>query len=136
MPDMQGMQGGPGGGGGDRPVLTLPQAGAMGGGGMWGGGSTASPVGHLMPPGFQVPPGQPPPQDTNQLRLQILAQNPNAAEDLARLAAAEYDMQKHGAGLEPEVMELASHFGLSDKHTRMLDEQLKKRNDTFDDDVA
>merc|ERR1719162_2955367 len=38
--------------------------------------------------------------------------------------------------IEPEVVELAHHFQLTDRHARMLDEQLKKRNDTYEDDIA
>lgn len=51
--------------------------------------------------------------------------------------ALDYEAQKMNSGsVEPEVMELAQHFGLSDRHTRLLDEQLKKRNNTFEEDIA
>merc|ERR1719378_590116 len=49
----------------------------------------------------------------------------------------EYEQQKATSTmLEPEVVELAHHYNLSDRHARLLDEQLKKRNNTFDEDVA
>merc|ERR1719230_1563965 len=40
------------------------------------------------------------------------------------------------ATVDPEVMELAHHCGLSDKQTRELNTALKKRPDTFEDDLA
>merc|ERR1719392_255248 len=49
----------------------------------------------------------------------------------------EYDQEKHNSrNLEPEVIELAHHFNLTDRHARLLDEQLKKRNNTYEDDIA
>merc|ERR1719162_1955025 len=51
--------------------------------------------------------------------------------------AVEYEMEKSSSTvIEPEVVELAHHFQLTDRHARMLDEQLKKRNDTYEDDIA
>merc|ERR1719162_1182987 len=51
--------------------------------------------------------------------------------------AVEYETQKaNSSHIEPEVMELAHHFSLTDRHARMLDEQLKKRNDTYEEDIA
>merc|ERR1719161_2495154 len=51
--------------------------------------------------------------------------------------AMDYDQEKSNSlAIEPEVVELAHHFQLTDRHARMLDEQLKKRNDTYEDDIA
>lgn len=40
------------------------------------------------------------------------------------------------ATVDPDVMELAHHCGLSDKQTRELNTALKVRKDTFEDDLA
>jgi len=51
-----------------------------------------------------------------------------------RQAAEAYDMAKN-AGVRPEVQELADHHGLDERATRALDEEMKKRLDTFDSDM-
>jgi len=67
----------------------------------------------------------------------IQYQNPDAATNITQLRAMEYEQEKASAmTTEPEVVELAHHFQLTDRHARMLDEQLKKRNDTYEDDIA
>merc|ERR1719271_1782703 len=65
-------------------------------------------------------------------------QNPDAvAIQVTEQRALEYEQEKANSMLvEPEVVELAHHFQLTDRHARMLDEQLKKRNDTYEDDIA
>lgn len=64
-------------------------------------------------------------------------QNPDAAVNITQQRAVEYEQEKaQSAVIEPEVVELAHHFQLTDRHARMLDEQLKKRNDTFEEDIA
>merc|ERR1719413_335239 len=51
--------------------------------------------------------------------------------------ALEYEQSKMNSGnIEPEVVELAHHFCLSERHARLLNEQLKKRNNTYEDDIA
>merc|ERR1719460_2859242 len=85
-------------------------------------------------PGFPPPPGAP--QDL--ARTMQIYQNPEfAAIQLSQQRAMEYEQEKSmSVALEPEVVELAHHFQLTDRHARMLDEQLKKRNDTYEDDIA
>jgi len=89
------------------------------------------------------PMGMPPPPGFGGLGLQdwqrmmTLYQNPELATNITQQQAIQYEEEKsRNTKLEPEVMELAHHFNLTDRHARLLDEQLKKRNNTFDDDVA
>merc|ERR1719356_1177104 len=64
--------------------------------------------------------------------------NPDmAAVNITQQQALEYEQEKaNSMNMEPEVIELAHHFNLTDRHARMLDEQLKKRNNTYEDDIA
>ncbi|CAK9040087.1 2'-phosphotransferase [Durusdinium trenchii] len=59
-------------------------------------------------------------------------------ESLAQLrfqqVAAEYEQIKT-AGVDPQVTELAEHFGLDERVTRLLDEEMKKRRKTFEEDL-
>merc|ERR1740123_2755695 len=68
----------------------------------------------------------------------MMMHNPDmAAVNITQQQAMQYEEEKSkSTKLEPEVIELAHHFNLTDRHARLLDEQLKKRNNTFDDDVA
>jgi len=90
----------------------------------------------LMPPRpGMLPPGPRPAQDMH--RMMTLYQNPELAADFTQQQALEYEQAKaNSMSMEPEVIELAHHYNLSDRHARLLDEQLKKRNNTYDDDVA
>merc|ERR1740123_2137723 len=60
------------------------------------------------------------------------------SETLAQMrfqqAAADYEQTKV-AGIAPEVAELAEYHGLDDRATRALDEEMKKRRDTFEADM-
>merc|ERR550532_829994 len=60
------------------------------------------------------------------------------SETLAQMrfqqAAADYEQTKV-AGIAPEVSELAEYHGLDDRATRALDEEMKKRRDTFEADM-
>merc|ERR1719343_1192949 len=38
--------------------------------------------------------------------------------------------------MEPDVIEFACHFDLSERHSKSLNEQLKTRNNTYDEDLA
>merc|ERR1719401_275824 len=70
-------------------------------------------------------------------RMMMLYQNPDQGANVTLQQAMEYDQEKaNSSTMEPEVIELAHHFSLTDRHTRMLDEQLKKRNNTYEDDIA
>lgn len=72
------------------------------------------------------------------MRTMQLYQSPEQmAINITQQRATEYEMEKSSSTvIEPEVVELAHHFQLTDRHARMLDEQLKKRNDTYEDDIA
>merc|ERR1719510_1153989 len=66
-----------------------------------------------------------------------LYQNPDMGANVTLQRALEYEQEKaNSANMEPEVVELAHHFNLTDRHARLLDEQLKQRNNTFEDDIA
>lgn len=126
----------------------------------------------MMPPGFQMPGGMAglaglsgmpgmlrPPLPMPPMppgvggegcldwqRTMMLMQNPDLAGLYAQQEAIEYE-QANMNNIEPEVIELASHFKLDNRMMRMLDEQLKKRRpnwqggarqgaNTFEDDIA
>merc|ERR1740121_3565767 len=70
-------------------------------------------------------------------RTMSLYQEPDLAVQITQQQALEYEQSKMNSGnIEPEVVELAHHFCLSERHSRLLDEQLKKRNNTYEDDIA
>merc|ERR1719215_298904 len=48
--------------------------------------------------------------------------------------AAQYEQEKN-FGIAPEVAELAEYHGLDDRAARALDEEMKKRRDTFEADM-
>jgi len=100
-------------------------------------GPLLPPPGPLLPPPPRLP-GMPPPgvhyQDWQRM---MMLYNPDMAVNITQQQALEYEQEKaNSTSMEPEVIELAHHFNLTDRHARMLDEQLKKRNNTFDDDIA
>merc|ERR1719174_3040501 len=68
----------------------------------------------------------------------MMMHNPDmAAVNITQQQALEYEQEKaNSMNMEPEVIELAHHFNLTDRHARMLDEQLKKRNNTYEEDIA
>ncbi|CAE8643003.1 unnamed protein product [Polarella glacialis] len=82
-----------------------------------------------MPPGFGMPPGLPggvpgPPPGFG-------------PSNFTQQQAMEYDQSKAcSTALEPEVVELVHYFKIGDRHARMLNEQLKKRNNSFEEDLA
>lgn len=101
------------------------------------------PVGALAPgPGGGPPPHMPPmpgqqDQSLDWQRTMMLYRNPDLAVDITQQQALEYDQAKASSmNVEPEVTELSHHYSLSERHTRMLDEQLKKRNNTYEEDIA
>lgn len=99
-------------------------------------------------PGFPMPPpgvlGIPPPPGMGmpgmpglQQAMMQMYQNPAVAVNITQQRALEYEQEKtNSMVIEPEVVELAQHFQLTDRHARMLDEQMKKRNDTYEEDIA
>merc|ERR1719433_2612808 len=63
--------------------------------------------------------------------------NPDLAVNLTQQQAMEYEQEKRNSTkLEAEVIELAHHFNLTDRHARLLDDQLKKRNNTYEEDIS
>jgi len=81
-------------------------------------------------PGFGMPSGGPP--------MPTAPGMPLDSEALAQLrfqqVAAEYEQQKH-AGISPEVAELAEYHSLDERAAKALDEEMKKRKDTFEADM-
>merc|ERR1719446_844945 len=70
-------------------------------------------------------------------RMMTLYQNPDMGANITLQRAMEYEQEKaNSSTMEPEVIELSHHFNLTDRHARMLDEQLKKRNNSYEDDIA
>eukprot|EP00931_Biecheleriopsis_adriatica_P073577 TRINITY_DN47838_c0_g1_i1.p1 TRINITY_DN47838_c0_g1~~TRINITY_DN47838_c0_g1_i1.p1 ORF type:complete len:481 (+),score=92.71 TRINITY_DN47838_c0_g1_i1:54-1445(+) len=85
-----------------------------------------------LPPGFGarpplipgMPPGMMPPL-------------PGQPLSLTQQQAMEYEATKaRDTALEPEVIELVHYFKISDRHAKMLNEQLKRRNNTYEEDIA
>jgi hypothetical protein len=80
-----------------------------------------------MPPAMMnpmgMPPGAAPPQDHKAMEAWLFRQTAEA-----------YDQAKH-AGIAPEVAELADHHGLDERATKALDEEMKRRKDTFEADM-
>lgn len=89
------------------------------------------------PPGLMMPgPGmlRPPMGIAAGLGLAPLVPLPQT--NFTQQQALLYEAEKaNSQKMEPEVIELVCHFDLADRHARMLNEQMKKRNDTFDDDL-
>ncbi|OLQ05047.1 hypothetical protein AK812_SmicGene11780 [Symbiodinium microadriaticum] len=78
----------------------------------------------VRPPPIPLPPGMMPP---------LLGQ----PVSLTQQQAMEYEETKaRDTALEPEVIELVHYFKISDRHARMLNEQLKRRNNTYEEDIA
>mmetsp|Transcript_15567 Transcript_15567/g.36400 ORF Transcript_15567/g.36400 Transcript_15567/m.36400 type:complete len:419 (-) Transcript_15567:112-1368(-) len=93
--------------------------------------------GLLPPPGLPGLPPLVPGSSQDWQRMMTLYQNPELAVNFTQQQALEYEQEKaNSTKLEAEVLELQHHFNLTDRHARLLDEQLKKRNNTFEDDVA
>lgn len=89
----------------------------------------------MRPPGFMggcgtlgVPPVVPP---------VVLPVAPLRPPNLIQQQAMEYEQTKAASTvLEPEVVELVHYFKIGDRHARMLNEQLKRRNNTYEEDIA
>mmetsp|Transcript_7019 Transcript_7019/g.17003 ORF Transcript_7019/g.17003 Transcript_7019/m.17003 type:complete len:319 (-) Transcript_7019:45-1001(-) len=64
----------------------------------------------------------------------MMQSNPDIVSHMTRQAAEAYDQARH-AGIAPEVAELQDHFALDDRATKALDIEMKKRRDTFEDDM-
>ncbi|CAK9097341.1 unnamed protein product [Durusdinium trenchii] len=95
--------------------------------GMGGCGGCGLPLPGLGAPALpKLPlPGMPPPGSLD-------------SESLAQMrfqqVATEYEQIK-SAGIDPQVSELAEHHGLDERATRALDEEMKKRKNTFESDM-
>jgi len=89
-----------------------------------------------MQPGLPRMPGMPP--MPGMPSMPSMPGAPMDSEALAQMrfqqAAAEYEQTKH-AGIAPEIAELSEYHGLDERATRALDEEMKKRTDTFEADM-
>jgi len=95
--------------------------------------SMGGPMGGMMP-------GMPPAPFMEFQRMAAMQAAMNSDPDLqAQMqmlqAANQYEMQTTTV-VEPELIELGHHFNLDERMVNLLNEQLKKRNNTFDDDIA
>lgn len=89
-----------------------------------------------LPPGVPTPPNLPklpgmpgfPGMPPGGINTEALAQM------RFQQVAVEYEQQKSSA-IDPQVMELAEHHALDDRATRALDEEMKKRKETFESDM-
>jgi len=73
-------------------------------------------------------------QANPQLSAQIAA-NPLLASQLQQIAQAA-SAPAALPGVNPDVQELADHFGLDERIAKQLDDEMKTRGDTFDGDLA
>merc|ERR1719359_2625290 len=94
-----------------------------------------------MPPVPGMPQGMPPqsvPQQSPQAHqggAQSAAQRARMIQQQAyQQAAIEYEAEKH-SGILPEIVEFAEHFQLDDRCTRALDDVMKQRKSTFEQDL-
>lgn len=93
-----------------------------------------------MPPAMLPPPaGTPPPLAAGPggkggLPLTADQQQAQMVANMTRHAAELYEQAKH-AGIDPQVAELAEHFGIDDRACRALDQEMKKRAATFEEDM-
>eukprot|EP00930_Biecheleria_cincta_P054986 TRINITY_DN4135_c0_g1_i2.p1 TRINITY_DN4135_c0_g1~~TRINITY_DN4135_c0_g1_i2.p1 ORF type:complete len:537 (+),score=105.63 TRINITY_DN4135_c0_g1_i2:207-1613(+) len=87
----------------------------------------------MMPPGAQLPPGVLPPG-----MMPPGAGGSWNTEAIAQIrfqqVASQYDQAKNNE-IDPQVQELAEHHSLDDRAMRALDEEMKKRKDTFESDM-
>lgn len=65
----------------------------------------------------------------------VLAQHMAQPMTFTQQQALMYDQQKLNQGIEPEVKDFQEKYGLQDRHAALLNEQLKTRNNTFEDDM-
>eukprot|EP00930_Biecheleria_cincta_P043243 TRINITY_DN2970_c0_g1_i2.p1 TRINITY_DN2970_c0_g1~~TRINITY_DN2970_c0_g1_i2.p1 ORF type:complete len:455 (+),score=101.12 TRINITY_DN2970_c0_g1_i2:191-1366(+) len=92
-----------------------------------------------MPPMPGAPLGIRPPLIPGMMPPLIPGMMPMMAQpaNFTQQQAQEYDNVKaRDTALEPEVIELVHYFKISERHGRMLNEQLKKRNNTYEEDIA
>jgi len=78
-----------------------------------------------------------PPALTEGLR-QLLALQARAKEPLTltQQQALQYDLQKQNSTqVEPEVLEFCAHFGMNERHCKMLNDVLRTRKSTFEEDI-
>jgi len=64
----------------------------------------------------------------------LVYHHPELAAHFTRQAADQYD-QVAATGMDPEIMELSHHFNLDERAARALDQQMKRRKDTYEDDL-
>lgn len=64
-----------------------------------------------------------------------IQQNPLLAASLLQHARAAASMISTGPSIDPDVQDLADHYGLDERITKQLDEEMKKRPVTFEGDL-
>lgn len=78
------------------------------------------------------------PQSMQQMQAVIqqhMMAHPELVSQFTQQAAHEYE-QAMANNIDPEIAEMAHHFNLDDRAVRALDQQMKRRKETFDDDLA
>jgi len=129
-----GLQGLPGLGGspptGLPPIPGMPPLPGLG---TPGSASSRLPPG--VPPLPGMPGGLPPGMDPSAAFAMMQGQGgADIASQMTRWAADAYDMARN-VGIAPEIQELADHFAIDERATRALDQEMKKRKDSFDEDL-
>lgn len=90
----------------------------------------------VPPPGVPgMPVGPEGVQQMQALIQQHMMAHPELVSQFTQQAAVEYE-QAMANTVHPEVLELSHHFNLDDRAARALDQQMKRRKTTFEDDLA
>merc|ERR1719502_761812 len=84
-------------------------------------------------PGIDKP--EPEPSQHELAHQQLLVAHMQQPITFTQQQALAYDQQRLNGGIEPEVKDFQEKYGLQDRHAFLLNEQLKLRNNTFDDDM-
>ncbi|CAJ1460703.1 unnamed protein product [Effrenium voratum] len=90
----------------------------------------------VLPPGLSAPPTMPTPMAPMGAPM-VLPGMGLRPPSLTQQQAMAYEQTKAAStALEPEVIELVHYFKIGERHARMLNEQLKRRNNTYEEDIA
>mmetsp|Transcript_10455 Transcript_10455/g.29076 ORF Transcript_10455/g.29076 Transcript_10455/m.29076 type:complete len:284 (-) Transcript_10455:150-1001(-) len=106
-------------------------------------GAATAPAAEAPAPGLAQPPVLPNAalgMLTDPSMARVFAHNPLLAGQLAQQALTQAIQQAAvkppGSGFLPEVDELAEHFGLDERITKRLDDEMRKRTESLDGDIA
>jgi len=77
----------------------------------------------------------PPVGDPSQMQNVMMHQQQNMVAQFTRQAAEQYDQAKQ-SNVDPEITEMAHYFGLDDRAVKLLDQQMRNRRDTFEQDMS